>query len=63
MDMYSVACIRDLAVARPWYEAFFGRPADEIIDAEYLWQVGPNAWLVLDDRPVRRWPRPRAVRR
>ena len=53
MDMYSVACIRDLRVSRPWYEAFFGRPADEIVGEEYLWQVGQNAWVVLDDRPVR----------
>lgn len=53
MDLYSVACIRDLTVSRPWYEAFFGRPADEIVGEEYLWQVGQNAWVVLDDRPVR----------
>ena len=53
MDMYSVACIRDLRVSRPWYEAFYGRPADEIVGEEHLWQVGRNAWLALDDRPVR----------
>ena len=46
-------CVRDLATANEWYEVFFGRPADEIIGEEYLWQVGENAYIVLDDRPVR----------
>ncbi len=32
---------------------FFGRPADEVIGEEYLWQVGENAWVVVDDRAVR----------
>lgn len=53
MDLYSVLCVRDRAKALPWYEAFFGRQADEIIGEEYLWQVGENAWLVIDDRDVR----------
>ncbi|UBU09267.1 VOC family protein [Nonomuraea gerenzanensis] len=53
MDMHSVVCVSDLATAQKWYEVFFGRPADEIIGAELLWQTGENAWLVLDDRPVR----------
>jgi predicted enzyme related to lactoylglutathione lyase len=53
VDLYSVIGVRDLAKALPWFEAFFGRPADEIIGEEYLWQVGENAWVVIDDRPVR----------
>ncbi|MBB5082011.1 VOC family protein [Nonomuraea endophytica] len=53
MDLYSVVCASDLEVSRKWFEAFFGRPADEIIGAELLWQVGENAWVVLDDRQVR----------
>jgi predicted enzyme related to lactoylglutathione lyase len=53
MDLHSVMCVRDIATAVKWYEAFFGRPADEIIGEEYLWQVGENAYIVLDDRPVR----------
>lgn len=52
MDLYSVMCVRDMVRAIEWYEVFFGRPADEIIGAEYLWQVGENAWLVIDDRSV-----------
>jgi predicted enzyme related to lactoylglutathione lyase len=51
--MYSVMCVRDRTKALPWYEAFFGRQADEIIGEEHLWQVGENAWLVIDDRDVR----------
>ncbi len=32
---------------------FFGRPPDEVIGEEYLWQVGENAWVVIDDREMR----------
>ncbi|MFI6922290.1 VOC family protein [Nonomuraea spiralis] len=53
MDLYSVVCVRDRAASQKWYEAFFGRPADEIIGEEYLWQVGENAWVVIDDRHMR----------
>jgi catechol 2,3-dioxygenase-like lactoylglutathione lyase family enzyme len=53
MDLYSIIPVRDRAVALPWFEAFLGRPADEVIGEEHLWQVGANAWLVVDDRPLR----------
>ncbi|MBB4906925.1 catechol 2,3-dioxygenase-like lactoylglutathione lyase family enzyme [Actinophytocola algeriensis] len=45
--------MRDTAAAITWYEVFFGRPADEVIGDEHLWQVGENAWLVVDDRSMR----------
>jgi catechol 2,3-dioxygenase-like lactoylglutathione lyase family enzyme len=53
MDLYSVVCVRDRATSQTWFEVFFGRPADEVIGDEYLWQVGQNAWVVIDDRSVR----------
>ncbi|RDI59042.1 VOC family protein [Nocardia pseudobrasiliensis] len=53
MDLYSVMCVSDRARAIGWYAVFFGRPADEVIGEEYLWQTGANAWLVVDDREVR----------
>ena len=53
MDLYSVMCVRDRTRAVAWFGAFFGRPADEVIGEEYLWQVGANAWVVIDDREVR----------
>ncbi|MGW1869983.1 VOC family protein [Streptomyces mauvecolor] len=43
----------DRIKAVEWFEVFFGRPADEIIGEEYLWRVGGNAWVVVDDRDVR----------
>ena len=52
-DLYSVVCVRDRATSQKWFEVFFGRPADEVIGEEYLWQVGANAWVVIDDRSVR----------
>ena len=53
MDLYSVVCVRDRATSQKWFEVFFGRPADEVIGEEYLWQVGANAWVVIDDRAMR----------
>ncbi|MZD08188.1 VOC family protein [Streptomyces sp. SID5785] len=53
MDLYTVMCVRDRTEAHAWYEAFFGRPADETIGEELLWRLGENAWLVVDDREVR----------
>lgn len=37
--------VRDLAAALDWYAAFFGRPADEIVGDEAMWQVAGTAWL------------------
>lgn len=53
MDLYSVMCVSDQAKAVQWYGVFFGRAADEVIGEEHLWQVGENAWVVVDDRDVR----------
>jgi catechol 2,3-dioxygenase-like lactoylglutathione lyase family enzyme len=53
VDLYSVVCVRDRATSQKWFEVFFGRPADEVIGEEYLWQVGANAWVVIDDRSMR----------
>ncbi|MEU6388034.1 VOC family protein [Streptomyces sp. NPDC046939] len=53
MDLYCVMCVSDLTVSLRWFEVFFGRPADEVIEEEHLWQVGENAWVVVDARDVR----------
>jgi len=53
VDLYNVMCVRDRAKALEWFGVFFGRPADEVIGDGYLWQVGENAWVVVDDRDVR----------
>ncbi|MCT2587210.1 VOC family protein [Actinophytocola sp. S1-96] len=42
--------VSDRARALEWYGAFFGRPADEVIGEEHLWQIGENAWIVVDHR-------------
>ena len=52
-DLYSIVCVSDQAAALTWYEAFFGRPPDDIIGDEALWQIGENGWIVIDDREVR----------
>jgi catechol 2,3-dioxygenase-like lactoylglutathione lyase family enzyme len=53
VDLYSVMAVSDRTRSVEWFAVFFGRPADEVIGAEYLWQVGANAWVVVDDREVR----------
>lgn len=53
MDLYSVMSVSDRTKAVDWFGVLFGRPADEVIGEEYLWQVGENAWVVVDDRDVR----------
>ncbi|MGI5498710.1 VOC family protein [Lentzea sp. CA-135723] len=53
MDLHSVMCVSDLTRSLDWYGVFFGRAADEVIGEEHLWQVGENAYIVLDARDVR----------
>jgi len=53
VDLYSVMCVRDLTKSLAWFGAFFGRAADEVMGEEHLWQVGENAWVVVDARDVR----------
>ncbi|MFG2091280.1 hypothetical protein [Spirillospora sp. NPDC048824] len=52
MDLYSAMPVSDSAEALGWFGVFFGRAADEVIGEEHLWQVGTNAWVVVDDRDV-----------
>lgn len=52
-ELLSIACVRDRAAGMRWYEAFFGRAADEMIGEEALWRVGSDAYLVVDERPAR----------
>ncbi|QWF78923.1 VOC family protein [Amycolatopsis sp. CA-230715] len=53
MDLYSIMPVRDRVRSLEWFGVFFGRDADVVIGEEYLWQVGENAWVVVDDREVR----------
>ena len=53
MDLYSIMPVSDSATSVPWFEVLFGRSAHELIGEEHLWQVGTNAWVVVDDRDVR----------
>ncbi len=52
MDLYSIMPVRDRTKSLEWFSVFFGL-ADEVIGEEYLWQVGENAWVVVDDRDLR----------
>jgi catechol 2,3-dioxygenase-like lactoylglutathione lyase family enzyme len=51
--LYSVVPVTDRAAALEWFAVFFGRPADEVVGGEALWQVGETAWIVVDEYPER----------
>ena len=38
--------VSDFEVSRPWYERFFGRPADvDVTEGEAMWRIADAAWL------------------
>ena len=47
--LYSVVPVKDLSAALEWFAAFFGRPADEIVGDEALWEISDTAWIVVDE--------------
>lgn len=51
--LYCVVPVSDRAVALEWFAAFFGRPADEVIGDEALWEVSETAWVVVDEHAER----------
>lgn len=52
MDLYSIMPVSDKTKALEWFGVLFGRPADEVVGEECLWQVGVDAWVVVDDQHV-----------
>lgn len=49
--LYSVVPVTDRAAALEWFTAFFGRPADDTVGGELLWEVSETAWIVVDEHP------------
>jgi len=49
--LYAVIPVSDIDTALPWYEAFFGRIADEIVDNEFMWSITDAAWVVVTAHP------------
>jgi catechol 2,3-dioxygenase-like lactoylglutathione lyase family enzyme len=47
--LYCVVPVTDRAAALEWFGVFFGRPADEVVGTEALWQVSETAWVVVDE--------------
>ncbi|WP_106539165.1 VOC family protein [Haloactinopolyspora alba] len=45
--------VTDRAAGLEWFATFFGRPADEVVGTEALWQVGETAWVFVDEHPER----------
>jgi hypothetical protein len=52
-QLYSVVPVTDRAAALEWFAVFFGRPADEVVGSEALWQISETAWVVVDEHPER----------
>ncbi len=51
--LYAGVPVTNQARALEWFAAFFGRPADEIICDEALWEVSETAWLFVAEQPDR----------
>jgi len=46
--LFTGIAVNDFAVARAWYERFFGRPADVVAhEEEVMWQVTDRGWLYI----------------
>lgn len=51
--LYAVVPVVDRAKSLEWFAAFFGRPADEEVGSEALWQISDTAWVVVDQNEER----------
>lgn len=51
--LYAGVPVRDKALAFEWFTVFFGRPADEVIGGEALWQISETAWIFVDEHADR----------
>jgi catechol 2,3-dioxygenase-like lactoylglutathione lyase family enzyme len=51
--LYAGVPVSDQARALAWFGVFFGRPPDEVIDGEALWQISETAWLFVVEQPHR----------
>ncbi|MFD4369507.1 VOC family protein [Rhodococcus sp. NPDC058521] len=52
-QVYAGLPVRDLDKALDWYAAFFGRPADEVVGDELMWQVTDSTWVFVAPDEVR----------
>lgn len=52
-DLYAGVPVLDKAAALEWFAIFFGRPADEDIGAEALWQISETAWIFVEEHADR----------
>lgn len=44
-QVFAGILVRDLAAALDWYATFFGRPADELVGEEAMWQMNESTWV------------------
>lgn len=51
--LYAGVPVNDKALALEWFAVFFGRPADEVIGGEALWQISETAWIFVDEHAKR----------
>jgi predicted enzyme related to lactoylglutathione lyase len=46
--LFSGIAVTDFAIARPWYERFFARPADIVAhEAEVMWRPTDGGWFYI----------------
>jgi catechol 2,3-dioxygenase-like lactoylglutathione lyase family enzyme len=50
-DLFAGVPVSDLDAAIDWYTRFFGRPPDDRVGDEVLWEIDQHAWLFIEPNP------------
>ncbi|WP_157597055.1 VOC family protein [Saccharomonospora saliphila] len=51
--LYCGVPVTDRVAALEWFEVFFGRQADEVVDGEVLWRITDSAWGFVEESAER----------
>jgi catechol 2,3-dioxygenase-like lactoylglutathione lyase family enzyme len=51
-DLFACVPVSDLDASLDWYTRFFGRPPDDRVGDEILWEIDEHAWLFIEPNPA-----------
>jgi catechol 2,3-dioxygenase-like lactoylglutathione lyase family enzyme len=47
-DLFAGVPVSDLDASIDWYTRFFGRPPDQVMGDEIMWEIDEHAWLFIE---------------
>ena len=47
-DLFAGIPVSDLDASTDWYTRFFGRPPDQVMGDEIMWEIDEHAWLFIE---------------